>query len=138
MARPKTIKPVELYPHWPSPEGFAVPANIGSVRLNNWWHAESMRIVVARLRDYIEDQGWSLRRTAETVGVNHVSLHDMLRGYTWPRAEHIAQIELALDIVLWPLPGEVREGLVQHQGVGGSLNDTATQEKESPSHAVST
>lgn len=33
MARPKTIKPVELYPHWPSPEGFAVPANIGSVRL---------------------------------------------------------------------------------------------------------
>ena len=58
MARPKTIKPVELYPHWPSPEGFAVPANIGSVRLNNWWHAESMRIVVARLRDYIEDQGW--------------------------------------------------------------------------------
>lgn len=120
MARPKTIKPVELYPHWPSPEDFAAPANTESGRLDNWGHAESMRIVVARLRDYVEDQGWSLRRTAEVVGVNHVSLHDMLRGHTWPRAEHIAQIELALNIILWPLPGEVREGLVQNQGVGPS------------------
>lgn len=120
MARPKTIKPVELYPHWPSPEDFAVPANIEPGRLDTWWHAESMRIVVARLRDYVEDKGWSLRRTAEAVGVSHVSLHNMLRGQTWPRAEHIAQIELTLDIVLWPLPEEVREGLAQHQGVDGS------------------
>lgn len=120
MARPKTIRPVELYPHWPSPEDFAVPATTTPSRLNNWGHAESMRMVVARLKDYVDDRGWSLRRTAEAVGVNHVSLHDMLRGHTWPRAEHIAQIELALDIILWPQPGEVREGLVQHQGVGHS------------------
>lgn len=119
MARPKTIKPVELYPHWPSPEDFAVSANTGSGHLDIWGHAEAMRIVVARLRDYVDAQSWSLRHAAKVVGVNHVSLHNMLRGHTWPRAEHIAQIELALDIVLWPLPGEVREGLVQHQSVDG-------------------
>lgn len=101
MARPRTIKPMDLYPNWPSAEGYAGPSGD---------HTATLRIVVSRLAKHITEHGWSRRQTAEVVGVNHVSLHDMLVGNTWPRAEHIAQIELALDVVLWPRLYEVRDG----------------------------
>lgn len=106
MARPKTIRPLDLYPNWPLVEGYIGPSGA---------HTETLRIVVKRLAQYISDHGWSLRQSSEAVGVNHVSLHDMLVGNTWPGAEHIAQIELVLDVVLWPTPEEVR-GKIRKRG----------------------
>ena len=98
MARPKTTRPLGLYPHWPSAQGYNGPPGA---------RKETLRLVVERLAQYIADHSWSLRQASKAVGVNHVSLHDMLTGNTWPRAEHIAQIERALDVALWPTPEEV-------------------------------
>jgi transcriptional regulator with XRE-family HTH domain len=55
------------------------------------------------------ERDWSLRQMAQATGVNHVSLHHMLRGSNWPNAEHLAQIEQALQLQLWPRLGEVNE-----------------------------
>ncbi|MHA2787861.1 hypothetical protein ACXZ66_01755 [Corynebacterium sp. S7] len=35
----------------------------------------------------------------------------MMNGLVWPRAEHIAAIEIALDVQLWPTLAEVRDGM---------------------------
>ncbi|MDV2418333.1 helix-turn-helix transcriptional regulator [Corynebacterium tuberculostearicum] len=98
MVRPKTVRPVEMYPDWPLRGDTAARRD----------QSETLRIAMERLSEVVSARQWSLRQLAAATEVNHVSLHNMLTGHTWPRAEHIAQIELALGISLWPQPEEVK------------------------------
>lgn len=100
MARPAALPPAKLYPHWPDGDNCTLAGQDRAV-------AETLRIVVVRLRDIMVERDWSLRQMAQVTGVNHVSLHHMLHGNSWPSAEHLAQIEQTLQLQLWPRLGEV-------------------------------
>lgn len=100
MARPEAGTPAKLYPYWPDGHGCTLTGRDRAV-------AETLRIAVVRIEAAMVEHEWSLRQMAQATGVNHVSLHHMLRGDIWPNAEHLAQIEQALQLQLWPRLGEV-------------------------------
>lgn len=100
MTRPDAAPPRHFYPHWPDGNDCTL---IGPGRAA----AETLRIAVFRVQTAVVEREWSLRQMAHATGVNHVSLHQMLRGGIWPNAEHLAQIEQALQLQLWPRLDEV-------------------------------
>ena len=68
--------------------------------------AEKIRLFVVNLRAALRldepDSTWTLRSLARHVGMDHTLLSDLLAGKSWPNSMTIAQLEVALDVALWP------------------------------------
>lgn len=94
--RPKRSTPAELTPGWPD-------------RASPDPDAEAVRLLAARLGHLT--RGSSLRQVAETTGVSHSVIGNILAGRKWPDTQTLARLERGLEARLWPdLSGDVRHG----------------------------
>lgn len=91
MARPSRKQPRELYPNWPDGE---IADDLAHEKLRK----------VAHLVRHIADteDGGSIRALATRIGMTHTVLHALVAGTSWPNAESIARLELALNRPIWP------------------------------------
>ena len=68
--------------------------------------AEKIRLFVVNLREALRldepDTTWTLRSLARHVGMDDTLLSDLIAGKSWPNSMTIAQLEVALDVALWP------------------------------------
>lgn len=94
MARPSRNPPRELYPGWPD-----IPIRGEPVH-------EKMRRVAFAVQQAVDEDGGSVRRLAVRVGMTHTVINSLVAGTSWPNAESIAKLEVALDRPLWPIHDE--------------------------------
>lgn len=91
MARPARKQPREIYPDWPDVLIQGDPAH------------EKLRQVAWAVRRAVDDEGGSVRKLAVQVGMTHTVINSLVTGASWPNAESIAKLEVALDRPLWPV-----------------------------------
>ena len=91
MARPARKQPRELYPDWPDVSIQDDPVH------------EKLRQVALAVRQAADEGGGSVRRLAERVGMTHSVLNSLVTGASWPNAESVAKLEVALNRRLWPV-----------------------------------
>ncbi|MEV4285805.1 helix-turn-helix transcriptional regulator [Nonomuraea bangladeshensis] len=78
----------------------------------NWPHADLsahpaaavVQAIAAALVDELVARRLSRRGLAAFTGVNRQSINTLISGCSWPDVATIAQLEIGLDIRLWPGP----------------------------------
>jgi transcriptional regulator with XRE-family HTH domain len=64
--------------------------------------AAAVQDIARTLAQILGDRGMSLRRIADTSGVNRQAIADLLEGRSWPDIATVARLGDALAVPLWP------------------------------------
>ncbi|MFC1415241.1 helix-turn-helix domain-containing protein [Streptacidiphilus cavernicola] len=64
--------------------------------------AEAVRYIASTLAQAMDEQGLSLRATAEGSGVNRQAIADLLSGLSWPDVATVARLAAFTGAGLWP------------------------------------
>lgn len=65
--------------------------------------------IVAQVASGIADQGWSVSRASQELGVARQTMHDILSGRTVPDLLSVVRAEQALARSVWPDPDTVNQ-----------------------------
>lgn len=96
MPRPSRPGPRELVDDWPE-------------RASDDPVVEIARQFARNLREAAA--GHSTRWVEERTGVDHTSVAGILAGRSWPDLRTIARLELGLGTSLWPVLGQLDDGV---------------------------
>lgn len=64
--------------------------------------AAAVQDIARTLARILGDRGMSLRKIADTSGVNRQAIADLLEGRSWPDIATVARLGDALAVPLWP------------------------------------